>query len=84
MNDRRLLERLARGDVRNVRFGDLCRLVEALGFEHRRTTGSHHTFAHPRVPDLINLQDVGGQATPYQIRQLRLVELYDLSLEDER
>lgn len=40
---------------------------------------------HPTVPNLINLQDVGGQAKPYQIRQLmRLVERYDLTLEDER
>jgi predicted RNA binding protein YcfA (HicA-like mRNA interferase family) len=84
MNTRRPLARLARGDVRNVRFADLCHLVEALGFERRRTSGSHHTFAHPGVPELINLQDVGGQAKPYQVRQLmRLVERYDLELEGE-
>lgn len=84
MNDRRLLARLARGDVRNVRFVDLRRLVETLGFECRRITGSHHIFAHPRVPELVNLQDVLGQAKPYQVRQLmKLVELYDLSLEDD-
>ncbi|MDN5860906.1 MAG: type II toxin-antitoxin system HicA family toxin, partial [Pseudonocardia sp.] len=63
----------------------LCRLVVALGFELRRVAGSHHIYAHPRVPDLINLQEVHGQAKPYQIRQLmRLVELYDLQLEVER
>lgn len=85
VDNRRLLERLARGDVRNVRFVDLCRLVEALGFQPRRITGSHHIYAHPGVPDLINLQDVRGQAKPYQVRQLvRLVELYDLELEGER
>jgi hypothetical protein len=33
---------------------------------------------------LINLQDVDGRAKPYQIRQmLRLVERYNLALEDE-
>lgn len=48
-------------------------------------SGSHHIYAHPRVPDLVNLQDVRGQAKPYQVRQLmRLVELYDLKLEAER
>jgi len=51
--------RLARGDVRNVRFGALCGLVEALGFERRRISGSHHIFVHPRLPDLRNLQDIG-------------------------
>ena len=63
----------------------MCRLAEAFGFELRRTSGSHHVFAHPMVRELVNLQDVRGQAKPYQIRQfLRLVERYDLSLEDDR
>ena len=85
VNNQRLLSRLARGDVRNVRFTDACRLVEALGFVRRRVSGSHHTFVHPDVPELINLQDVGGQAKPYQIRQLlKLIERYDLHLEEER
>lgn len=84
MNNRRLLVRMARGDIRNVRFADLCRLAQALGFVARRVSGSHHTFAHPDVPELINLQDVGGQAKPYQVRQLlRLVERYDLDLKED-
>jgi hypothetical protein len=29
MNERKLLMRLARGDVANVAFGDLCALTEA-------------------------------------------------------
>ena len=74
---------LPRGDVANVAFGDLCALAEALGFELRRVSGSHHVFAHPDIPQLINLQSVRGQAKPYQIRQLvRLVERYDLRIED--
>jgi hypothetical protein len=48
-----------------------------------RTSGSHHVFVHPDIAELLNLQDVRGQATPYQIRQfVRLVERYALSLED--
>jgi hypothetical protein len=32
----------------------------------------------------VNLQDVGGQAKPYQVRQvLRLVERYGLQLKDD-
>ncbi len=58
------------------------RLVEAFGFELRRTSGSHHVFVHSDVRELVNLQEVRGQAKPYQIRQfLRLVERYALSLE---
>jgi hypothetical protein len=51
----------------------------------RRTSGSHHAFAHPAVTELLNLLDVKGQAKPYQIRQfLRLVERYALSLEADK
>jgi predicted RNA binding protein YcfA (HicA-like mRNA interferase family) len=85
MDQRKLLMRLARGEVANVAFDDMRRLVEGFGFELRRVSGSHHVFAHPEIPELINLQAVRGQAKPYQIRQfLRLVERYDLKLESER
>ncbi len=60
------------------------RLVAAVGFELRRTSGSHHVYAHPDIRELLSLQEVRGQAKPYQIRQLlRLVERYALSLKDE-
>ena len=33
---------------------------------------------------MINLQDLGGEAKPYQIRQfLRLIEKYNITLEDQ-
>jgi predicted RNA binding protein YcfA (HicA-like mRNA interferase family) len=80
MNERKLLARLARGEVA---FADLCSLAEVLGFELCRVSGSHYIFIHPDIPQLINLQSVGGQAKPYQVRQLlRLVERYDLRLKD--
>ena len=83
MDPRRLLPRLARGDVANVPFSDMRRLVESFGFELRRISGSHHIFVHADVPELLNLQEVRGQAKPYQVRQfLRLLERYALKLED--
>ncbi len=83
MESSRLLARLARGDLANVSFSDMRRLVESFGFELRRTSGSHHVFAHSEVRELLNLQEVRGQAKPYQIRQfLRLVERYGLTMED--
>jgi len=85
VDPRRLLARLARGDVANVSFSDMSRLVETFGFELRRTSGSHHVFVHPEVRELVNLQEVRGQAKPYQVRQfLRLVERYALRMENER
>ena len=38
--------------------------------------GSHHILIHPAVRELLNLQNVRGQAKPYEVKQLaQLVEL---------
>ena len=85
MNRKKLLQRLAQGAFRNIAFRDMVTLVEGFGFRLVRTSGSHHIFSHPRIAELLNLQEVGGEAKPYQIRQfLRLVERYNITLEDER
>jgi predicted RNA binding protein YcfA (HicA-like mRNA interferase family) len=84
MNRRKLLKKLAQGDLRNVAFTDMVNLVSGFGFTLKRTRGSHHIFAHPDLPELINLQDVAGEAKPYQIRQfLRLIEKYNITVEGE-
>ena len=81
MPPRKLLQRLARGQLNNVPFADMVTLVEAFGFKRARTAGSHHIFCHPGISELINLQDVKGEAKPYQVRQfLRLVEKYNIRL----
>jgi predicted RNA binding protein YcfA (HicA-like mRNA interferase family) len=83
VNRRRLLKRLAEGALQNVSFADLVNLVEGFGFRLQRVSGSHHIFAHPDIPELVNLQVVRGEAKPYQIRQLlRLVERHNIELED--
>ena len=59
-------------------------LVESFGFRLSRRRGSHHIYTHPKVRELINLQEVGGKAKAYQVRQfLRIVERYDLKLPGE-
>jgi predicted RNA binding protein YcfA (HicA-like mRNA interferase family) len=84
MNRSRLLARLSQGHLQNVRFREMIGLLEGFGFRLVRTNGSHHVFAHPGIPELANLQEVHGEAKPYQIRQvLRLIERYNLHLEDE-
>lgn len=84
MNRRKLLARLASGALQNVAFGDLEDLAVGFGFRPGRQSGSHRIYIHPAIGELLNLQDVGGEAKPYQIRQLlRLVERYDLRLEDK-
>lgn len=82
--DKHKLLRKALSSSKNMHFSELVALAEAFGFRLSRVSGSHHIFVHPQVQELINLQDVGGQAKPYQVRQLlRLVEQYDLSLGDD-
>lgn len=82
MKPQKILEKLLSGS-KNVQFGDMVKLVEAFGFELSRVNGSHHIFVHPNVAELVNLQEVKGQAKPYQIKQfLKLIELYSLTLED--
>ena len=83
MNKRKILAKALAGS-KNIRFNEIVALVEAFGFRLSRTSGSHHIFVHPQVQELVNLQEVGGKAKPYQIRQLLgLVERYNLNLGDE-
>ena len=84
MKPKRLLDRIQQGAVRNIAFRDMCGLAEAVGFELDRVSGSHRIFVHPQVPDLLDLQEVRGEAKPYQVRQfLQLVEKYGLSLDQD-
>jgi hypothetical protein len=85
MNPRRLLARLAAGHLKNVAFGDALALAAAFDFEVARIEGSHHILKRAGIPEFVNLQNVRGEAKPYQLRQfLRLVERYDLRLRDDR
>ena len=83
MNRRRLLLRIVNGS-RNVAFSDFVNLIEGFGFRLSRVRGSHHIFVHPAIPELVNLQEVGGQVKPYQVRQtLKLIERHRLRLMDD-
>lgn len=83
MNSRKLLQK-ALSSPANLRFTEACALASAFGFHLSRVKGSHHIFAHQGVRELVNLQEVGGKAKPYQVKQLLdLVERYNLSLGGE-
>ena len=84
MNRKRLLSRLAGGNLSNVSFRDFQDLLEGFGFALARRNGSHHIFRHPAIGAMVNIQNVNGEAKPYQIRQaLEIVERYRLRLEAE-
>src|SRR6266545_18341 len=79
----KLLRRALSGS-KSLRFSELVGLAEAFGFRLSRVSGSHHIFVHKKVPELLNVQDVGGEAKPYQIKQfLSLVERYKLKMGEE-
>ena len=83
MKKRKLLLKLLSGS-KNVRFSEAVAIAEAFGFRLDRVNGSHHIFVHPKIPELLNLQDLQGKAKPYQVKQLlRLAEIHNLQLEDE-
>lgn len=67
MKKKRLLQKILAG-MNNVRFQDLQKLVEAYGFKLDRINGSHHIYEHPDLPEMVNFQEIKGQAKPYQIR----------------
>ncbi len=43
----------------NIRFDDLRALLSAMGFAER-VKGSHHIFAKPPLPEILNLQPKAG------------------------
>jgi len=71
----------SRGGVISLR--DFVRLLEAFGFVHDRTVGSHRQYFHPRVPRSLPVQPVGKDAKKYQVRELlEIVEAYGLHIEE--
>lgn len=82
MTVRKLLARIA-AHPNTARFEEVSRLLRAFGFRLSRIRGSHHIYVHPSVPELVNVQNVRGEAKAYQVRQfLRIVERYDLPLKE--
>ncbi len=75
----------ARRSPGNIRFRDLCGLVERLGYVLDRRRGSHRIYRHPSRSDLplVNLQEGGdGKAKPYQVRQiLGIIDTYRLGVD---
>ncbi len=54
----------------NIRFSDLGRVLEGLGFDER-TRGSHHIFTRVGVAEILNLQPKASKAKAYQVKQVR-------------
>ncbi|HWF20150.1 MAG TPA: type II toxin-antitoxin system HicA family toxin [Verrucomicrobiae bacterium] len=73
MSVEKILEKLLRGESEaNIRFDELCHLLQAKGFR-MRISGSHHIFTRAGVMERINIQRDGSKAKPYQVRQVRKI-----------
>jgi hypothetical protein len=73
MSTAKTIERLLRGESdTNIRFEELCHLLQAKDFR-LRSHGSHHIFTRSGVRERLNLQREGAHAKPYQVRQVRRI-----------
>jgi hypothetical protein len=54
----------------SLAFRELCYLAECLGYQLVRQRGSHRIYVHPGGRNLLSLQEDGGMAKAYQVRQL--------------
>jgi hypothetical protein len=66
------IEEQARNSPQNLRFNDLYKLcAHYFGEPRTEQGGSHAVFKTPWQGDpRINIQDKGGKAKPYQVRQV--------------
>ncbi len=58
----------------NIKFSDLQKLLEGLGFS-QRIKGDHHIFFQESVEEIINIQPEGNKAKAYQVKQVRNIIL---------
>jgi predicted RNA binding protein YcfA (HicA-like mRNA interferase family) len=66
---------------KNVKFKEFVNLVEAFDFHLVRINGSHHIFKDEVTGSLLNIQNVGGEVKPYQVKQfLYIIEKYNLKM----
>ena len=67
----------------SINFSELVNLLRLFGFSFR-VKGSHHIFWRTGVNEIINIQPIGANAKPYQVKQIRnLIVKYRLGVEDE-
>ena len=55
---------------KNIRFSELQKLLEALGFQCR-IKGDHFIYYKNGIDEIINIQSDGNKAKAYQVKQVR-------------
>lgn len=59
---------------KSILFADLRAILDRLGFQCR-IKGDHFIYTKDGVEEIINIQPVGNQAKPYQVKQVRNIIL---------
>jgi predicted RNA binding protein YcfA (HicA-like mRNA interferase family) len=64
----------------NIKFKQLCNLLNSFGFKER-IKGSHHIFFREDIEEILNIQSKSGNAKNYQVKQVRrLILKYNLEI----
>jgi len=83
MKKRKLLQKLLSGS-KNIRFSEAVTCAKAFGFQLSVSPVIITSTCIQMRRSLVNLQDIGGKAKPYQVKQLlQIIERYNLQLENE-
>jgi hypothetical protein len=65
----------------NIPFEQTVNMLKYLGFDER-IRGSHHVFVREGIEEMIDIQDVGGECKPYQVKQMcAVLKKYNLRKE---
>jgi len=59
---------------KKILFSELCLVLSRLGFD-RRIHGDHFIFTKDGLEEIVNIQPAGGNAKPYQVKQVREIIL---------
>ena len=72
------MEKLNSG--KSLTFSEAQLILKKLGFTLERVNGSHHIYTHPQLERPVNIQPVGKDAKPYQLKQIRDI-IFELGLD---
>lgn len=72
--DKLLLSVLCGTQDNNIKFNDIRKLLNTLGFDER-IKGDHHIYTKNNIIEIINIQPKGTMAKPYQVKQIRTIIL---------
>lgn len=71
------------GSPPRLSFREFTGLILAAGFELKRRRGSHQSYRHPTIAEVLTVQPNGKDAQPYQVRLfLDMMRRHGLSVED--